>query len=209
MAIARRPGAVLMALLLGACNPPAAPEESVAPQVASNAFPFTCEAFAEVDGATLAQRFGAENISEEIDHVEGEPYPITVVFANDAARRITLTWRDTAGRTGVESVSISGGESDWTGPAGLRLGQTLGEVEAINGGPFLVAGFGWDYGGWTRGWEGGVLERQSCRVSAGFTPHPDVRTEAIGDTLFASNTQAMRDAEPRVYELTLRFGEQG
>ena len=198
---------MLAVLLLGACNPPAAPEVSAAQQAASSEFQFTCEAFAEIDGVTLAQRFGAENISEGIDHVEGEPFPITVVFANDPAHRVALTWRDTAGRTDVESVSISGGESDWIGPAGLRLGQTLGEVETLNGGPFLVAGFGWDYGGWARGWEGGALERQSCRVGAAFTPHPDVRTEAIGDTLFASNTQAMRDAEPRVYELTLRFGE--
>ena len=36
---------------------------------------------------------------------------------------------------------------NWATATGLRVGTTLAELERINGGPFTLSGFDWDYGG--------------------------------------------------------------
>jgi hypothetical protein len=57
-----------------------------------------------------------------------------------------VLWQDEAGRTRPAAIIIRD-DADWIGPGGVRLGSGLPEVEAINGTPFSVLGFGWDYGG--------------------------------------------------------------
>jgi len=48
---------------------------------------------------------------------------------------------------------------------------TLAEMERINGRPFGLAGFAWDYGGRVTAWRGGALSRPlpgSCRIGIDF-----------------------------------------
>ncbi len=52
---------------------------------------------------------------------------------------------------------LSGMGSNYVLPNGLRLGSSLAEVEALNGGPFLMRGMGQDDGGEVLSWNGGRL----------------------------------------------------
>jgi len=42
----------------------------------------------------------------------------------------------------------------------VTIGTTLRELERLNGKPFRMFGFWWDYGGEVSSWEGGELERE-------------------------------------------------
>jgi hypothetical protein len=55
--------------------------------------------------------------------------------------------------------------------AGITIGSTLAEVQKVNGRPFLVNGFEWDYGGLVTNWKGGMLGRPlpgGCTVRLRF-----------------------------------------
>ncbi|MEE1611341.1 hypothetical protein [Microvirga sp. CF3016] len=53
------------------------------------------------------------------------------------------------------SVDLQG--SGWSGPEGLRVGSPFKAVETVNGKPFILYGFEWDYGGTIESWNGGAL----------------------------------------------------
>ncbi len=193
------------ALALVACNPQAQ-QEADAPAEAP--LDLACAAFADANGDSLAQRFGADNLRDEtLPGVEGDEYQATVVYPDDRARRIEVVWRDHAARSGVWQVTVSGDSSGWTGPSGVALGMSIDQIQAANGGPFTVTGFGWDMGGWVVDWRSGALAQNGCRIGMRFQPRGDY-SGAAGDVRFASDSAEMRAADPRVMELSLGYPEQ-
>jgi hypothetical protein len=49
----------------------------------------------------------------------------------------------------------------WHLPKPFALIMTLGQLQKLNGRPFLFNGFGWDYGGLVTSWDGGRLEKRA------------------------------------------------
>ncbi len=47
-------------------------------------------------------------------------------------------------------------------PLGIHVGTRLSELETMNGKSFMVASFGWDYGGNVTSWENGKLAKLDC-----------------------------------------------
>jgi len=176
---------------------------------APGALELSCAAFAGATGASLEQRFGAANVVQQnIPGAEGEEAPGTVLFPNDAARRVEIMWNDTPGRTSPASITISGVQgqrSQWTGPHGLVLGESMTDVERANGGAFVLYGFEWDYGGTVTDWRGGALAPQdNCHVHVGFQPSGDAG-RASGDSAFRSDSTEMRNAHPYVSIIGVSF----
>ena len=100
----------------------------------------------------------------------------------------------------IDRVVISGEE--WLLPDGIRHGDELEAVEEINGGPFMIYGFGWDYGG-VGYFKGGALDR---KVQIWFRPSDEEGPEyqaVLGDSLFNSTDPAMRAVDPRVAEVAV------
>jgi hypothetical protein len=90
----------------------------------------------------------------------------------------------------------------WKFENGLRPGMTIAEVEKINGKPFQIMGFNWDYGGYAN-FEGGKLEGQiSLRFDAG---EKEVPVELSGDRQVPSTHKKLRALNPKVSELTVFF----
>jgi hypothetical protein len=173
------------------------------------AFELSCAAFANVTAAILEQRYGAANVSQQsIPGAEGEEYPGTVVFPNDPARRIEIMWNDTHGRTNPSSINVSGTEgqrSQWTGPHGLTLGESMTDVEQANGGAFVLYGFEWDYGGIVTDWRGGGFAPQdNCQTHVSFQPGGDAG-RAAGDGAFRSDSAEMRAVHPYVATIGVSF----
>lgn len=176
---------------------------------AAGALELSCAAFANATGASLEQRFGAANVVQQnIPGAEGEEAPGTVLFPNDLARRVEIMWNDTPGRTSPASITISGVQgqrSQWTGPHGLVLGESMADVERANGGAFVLYGFEWDYGGTVTDWRGGALAPQdNCHVHVGFQPSGDAG-RASGDSAFRSDSTEMRNARPYVSIIGVSF----
>jgi hypothetical protein len=167
--------------------------------------PFTPEA----TPATLASVFGRENvIPETVDGPEGTQINVTAIYPKDPARRVEVMFRNEEERTGLMSVLISSPNSLWTGPGGLRMGDGVDAVEKINGGPFQIAGFQWDYGGFVTDWSNGKLgDVGECLVQARLSPEGEnVAPEITGDGVQPlSSDAAVRSARPRVTQIGISW----
>ena len=173
----------------------------------------------DANEADLKKAFGAANVKRvDLDVGEGSTEPGTVVFPNDPKRRIEVLWHDSTKRQRPSSISIKE-KSTWTIAAQppdqrrIMLGTPLAEVEAINGKPIIVYGFGWDMGGFAGGWEGGALGQAvgPCSLSLRFDPDPKAKSgtldKASGDKPFKSSSPAMRAVKPTVSSISLGWPE--
>ncbi len=193
---------------------PAAPE-TPAPDAAAGVaqtLQLVCGApFApDATAGTLMAAFGPENvIPETIDGPEGEKLNITAIYPGDPTRRIEVTFRDEEARTGVASVTVKGAGSSWTGPGGIRAGDTIAAIEKANGTPLQIAGFGWDYGGYVTDWSGGKLAQPApkCRLSVRFDLPGDASSDQLlGDGVQLRSSQALlRSAKPTVVEFGISW----
>jgi len=202
--------AASLALTAAACNEPAATtaqEQQAQPEPAQT-LALTCEAFANLTGASLTATYGAENITTQtLPGPEGESYTATVLFPSDPMRTLEIVWADPDAQLHPASISVSQAASIWIGAHDLSIGDTIADVEDANGRPFQLWGFGWDYGGWVSDWKGGAFAPASrCHTRVRFDPRTDPGIGASGDGEFSSNEPAIRAADPVVSELGVMFG---
>ncbi len=202
-----------------AAGPAAAPEAPAAstpairiPATAADSLtvlcgpPFTPDATA----ASLMQVFGAKAVVPETrDGPEGEKINVTAIYPADATMRVEVAFANEEERTGLISVTIRGDTSQWTGPAGLNLGDGIDTVQKLNGGKgFTLSGFGWDYGGYVTDWQGGPLQEPvpRCRTVVRFGIPEDVTdTSVMGEGLHSSDEPAIRAATPFVQEIGIHW----
>lgn len=168
---------------------------------------------ASTSRADLVARFGAANIVDDQVYVgEGSYEPATILFGNSPERRAEFIWTTPARRV-LRFMRISGDKSQWRTPQGLTVGLDLAQVERLNRRPFQLSGFGWDYGGTTTSWSGGVLaqaELPSCTVWARFATGDRLTEEEsrlVGqvqrDEAFSSGHPGMQAAHARVSQIGL------
>lgn len=164
--------------------------------------------------AFLAQLFGDANVvAETIDGPEGSTLDATLLFPDDPARRLIVLWQDEMERARPAAVIIRD-DSAWIGPGGVRVGSDLDEVEQINGAPFNVLGFGWDYGG-AAGFPSGVLAEipGACVMSLSFDldwsreygPEFDA---IMGDQQLRSDDPLLRSAGAKVSEIIVGYPQE-
>jgi hypothetical protein len=163
-----------------------------------------------VSEGELRARFGAQVQSMPVAIGEGDLRPGVVLFPSDLRRRIEITWRDTVAHREIRTVRLEGHDSDWQVEGRVRLGTDLFELERLNGGPFTLAGFGWDQEGVVLSWEGGSLRDAMTGVYLYLTP--DDRSigtppyhRLAGDRQFSSQNGDMRALDPRVTRIVVAF----
>jgi hypothetical protein len=165
---------------------------------------------------------GPNNV-ERIDVKLGEGFTATGtgVYPDSAGHRIEIVWTDTA-RTVPKEVRLTGDSSMWQTGAGISLGSTLREIERLNGFPFRLAGFAFDYAGTIADCGRGRLAVLGCSGAAeDFQPAregrlmvlrlaPDAAAAAMpeyrqvrGDRIFSSGHPAMQALDPRVYQMVV------
>lgn len=194
--------AALLAIALAACGQQTTPPPAA---TASDAFTLSCATFATLTPATLAERFGAENVSTQtLPGAEGESYEATLVYADDPTRRLELTWNED--HSALATVTVGGATTQWRGAEGYTIGTPIADIERINVMPFKLWGFDWDYGGWVSDWKVGTFTlTPGCTTRIRFEPRNNSNTSASGDSEFDSNGPAMRDADPVVATFGLMF----
>lgn len=159
--------------------------------------------------AGIVKAFGAGNVTAQKVHIgEGETAIATVVFARDKARRIEILWRDAKRRRNLAEIRISRG-SGWRTAQGVATGMSLAEVQAINGRPFRLYGFGWDYAGTTYEWDGGALDAPSgdCVLQLRFEMTRRTDADIVGERGFLSDDEGMRSAAPVVEDISLKVSD--
>jgi hypothetical protein len=158
----------------------------------------------------LRQKYRSGDIdSVRVELGEGETTPGTVLYPSDSLRRLEIIWRDTLARAGPSRLIIRGARSRWQLPRGISLGTTLQELEGINGKPFKLAGFGWDYSGVVTDWRGGILDSTLNGVKVYLDPGPvqykSAYSEVLGDRDYSSALPAMQQLLPRIYQIFVDF----
>lgn len=163
----------------------------------------------------LALAYGAANVRDSsIALGEGETSPGTLLFPDDPQRRMEILWHDPAARRSPRRLVLRGERSRWMLPRDVSLGTSLSRLEELNGRPFRLAGFGWDYAGAVTSWEGGALDPLLQGVYVYLAPRIEERAGAPygrlqGDREFRSSNPDMRALDPRVYQVFVDFAEPG
>jgi hypothetical protein len=145
----------------------------------------------DATAGTLVSVFGAANVvNGTIDGPEGSTLDATLVFPEDPARRLALLWQDEVSRARPAAILI--------------------QVEAANGAPFNILGFGWDYGG-SAGFEEGTLADLpgGCVLSLTFQIDESVEgpefDAIMGDKQFRSDNPLIRKAAPTVSQIAVGY----
>lgn len=179
-----------------------------------------CTAFTKaIDEAALVKRFGRENVvNTKIDGAEGVSVRGTVVFPKDPTRRLEVYWYDEAKRRRLATIAVRG-TSEWMvrtpGKARSAIGlkTSIDDIEEANERPFLINGFGWDYGGYGAGWKGGKLDNieGGCSIAVRFNPDPKAQGKALdkvsGENQFGSSDRGIRAVKPFLSSITLDWPE--
>ena len=160
--------------------------------------------------ALLIETFGAENVvTGQVPGNEGFESLATTIFPNDPEKIMQITWWDEVSRERLTYVDLAPSQ---VGPLGIRLGMTVAEVEALNGEPFMIGGFGWDYGGYAVFKSGKLSDLPGgCSLLLRFVPQdksttPDIDVIRImGDVQVPSREPLLEQLDPRVRVLSLGY----
>ena len=175
--------------------------------------------------ASLITLLGASNVSHDTIYVAEGNFDIGTTLYKNTANQAQILWTDKRHFARPETVLIRpardednnlllGPAPQWITDKGLTIGMTLQHVEKLNGRPFSLYGFGWDYGGLSSGWRGGSLARKEGKSYLGLAfSVPDSLSAAqeklyeslMGDQEFMSNHPAMHILNPTVQNLTISF----
>ena len=165
---------------------------------------------ARTSEAQLIKRFGRRSVLRTTVPIgQGEQEPGTVLFPRDPRQMIEILWKSQSTRVSPKHARVRGDESAWIVGPGVRLGLSLQELEALNGAPFTLTGFGDAYEGTVLSWNRGALDvalGSASRVAVRLAPSPTERPAAaafMGSQEFGS--EAMREINPRVYEIAIDF----
>ena len=158
----------------------------------------------------LAMFFDSKNITFGDVEASGIKIPASVLFPNDPKRRLEVWWSNITARKDIHLIVI-GGQSTWTAPGGLRLGQTLEQVEKLNHKPFKLKGFDKDRIATGSDWDGGALAMVAGGCKPGVSLRADAKASAekIGalsaDEEYSSSDPAIRAAKPTVSEILIGY----
>jgi hypothetical protein len=161
--------------------------------------------------ADLRRHYGAQNVEPtRIELGEGETAPGTVLYPGDSLRRLEIIWRDTVAQQGPARIILRGHGSQWQVGRGISLGTSLQDLERLNGRPFTLAGFGWDYAGVIISWNGGSLDTALAGIKLYLDPgvaqyESAPYSQVIGDRDYPSSLPAMQQLNPRVGQIFADF----
>ena len=127
-----------------------------------------------------------------------------VIFPQDSRNRVEVFWEKGHSLKYPIFFRMWGDSTgtDWKTKEGITIGTTISEVQKLNGSPFQVFGFGWDYGGLVADWEMGKFNRS---MGLRFLPSANSSTKVLGENTFSSDHPDILAARPKVDRLEFRI----
>ncbi len=150
--------------------------------------------------ADLAAIYGEANVRKVQIHAPGggEESPGALVFP-ETPDALEVTFSE----DGERIVAVSINSPNWVSRSGLRRGTRLADLERINGGPFELTGFGWDYGGQV--FAGAAALKDLVIFVSPTRGTAQELDAASGDRKFSSRDPAIVKLEPEVVVIDVRF----
>jgi hypothetical protein len=162
-----------------------------------------CEGAFAIDSseARLIELYGADNVVTGIvPGPEGSEMLATTVFPDNPKKTLQFVWWHEDTLSDPSYIELP---DKAVAPGGLRTGMSLAEVEAINGEPFTLLGFGWDYGG-AAGFDSGALAdlpgdcMLSLQFEYGASPEGVDTLPAMGDKELSSDDPLLAQMQVRI-----------
>lgn len=181
------------------------------PALAKDKTAFACDGVFGPDSseALLIETYGADNVLTEMtDGPEGSTILVTKVFPDDPARMLQFSWMDEEDHAGLGAVDLP---PTMAGADGVRVGMSVAEVEAINGAPFNIGGFWWDYGGYAMVETGKFANLDDgCYISLRFAPadrdYGNLDVSAVsGEVTIPSDEPLLETLDVRLQVLTISY----
>lgn len=154
--------------------------------------------------ADIIQHYGADNTTVRPVHIGEEETKQGIVVFPETNNEIEIIM-DVAAATGTpEFVRISKEKTSWKTQEGITIGTSVNQLAELNGRPFPVYGFEWDYGGLVPGWDGGNLSNNLIIV---LIPQKSdaISPTIMGDHQIQSNNSALLATEPTVGSMVITF----
>jgi hypothetical protein len=144
---------------------------------------------------------------------QGMTEPGTILFPGDPKKRLNITWGK---RTKQQPmiVRIASENTVWRTFGGIGMGMSLKDIEKINGKPFTLTGFGWDYDGAVTSWQNGKIggNQTGCRIllrlrqsESDASQKKQILKQVQGDHAFLSSQPAMRALNPHVFQIAIAY----
>lgn len=169
-----------------------------------------CEGAFGIDSseARLIEIYGADNVvTGTVPGPEGTEMLATTVFPDDPKRSLQFVWWNEEALSDPSYIDLP---AKLSAPGGVHIGQSLAEVEALNGEPFTLLGFGWDYGG-SAGFQSGALSDLpgdcilSVRFEYGESPEGLDTLPAMGDKELSSSDPLLAQMQVRLYAVSVGY----
>lgn len=170
--------------------------------------------------ADLPRLFPPEAIEDDqIELDEGMLQAATLIYRKDPSRTLAISWKDVHPKEVFICFGRRRGPCQWEAQGGIHIGTRLNELEHMNGHPFTISGFGWNYGGNVLSWESGKLAKLDCNGRLILTLDgdrsrdgdyavdltSDERHSISGDRPISSSVPAMVKVNPRVVGMLYQF----
>ena len=210
--------AALLCVPMAAQAPPPANDWTIVPGLRVG--PITASTVRE----DLSRFFPKEAVEDdEIELDEGMLQAATLIYKNDPSRSLAISWNGKGPQAHPRQVfvchGLRRGACRWQTSGGIQIGTHLAQLEAMNGGPFTISGFGFNYGGNVLSWDGGKLAKLDCPGRLVLTldgehsgparyaaPMTAEEVHAVrGDRAISSSTPAMRKLNPAVVGILFQF----
>ena len=169
-----------------------------------------CEGPFAIDSseARLIETYGADNVvTGTVPGPEGTEMLATTVFPDNPRKTLQFVWWNEEALSDPSYIELP---AKLAAPGGVHIGQSLAEVEALNGQPFTLLGFGWDYGG-SAGFETGALSDLpgdcllSVRFEYGESPEGLDTLPAMGDKELSSDDPLLAQMQVRLYAVSIGY----
>lgn len=156
----------------------------------------------------VLQAYGTNAVEDTIYLGEGVEAKGVVLFPDQPDKRVDFYWDSEVDSLRPSFIRITGdenGHSVWHTDMGIKIGTPIEEVEALNGRPFLLYGFDWDYGGVVNSWDGGNLP-ETLGLTFSYTVS-EVPEYLLGEVILKSNDEKVLAVKPVVSTMVGSFRE--
>lgn len=162
---------------------------------------YSLENLERMDAEKIEATYPDANLQEGTDMfeegTEERPYTILYPGTND---ELHITWQDDE-RTKIHDIRYTG-NGRWSSETGIKIGTSYEQLNAMNGKPVAVYGFGWDYSGAVL-WNDGKLEKSGVRVFLAPTGEPG--NEYYGDQILEASEEELKALDLKVSMIMLNY----
>jgi hypothetical protein len=158
----------------------------------------------------LSKIFGKENVTPTTIQSVEYSYLGTSVYKG-TENELQIIWK-TQKRESPSEIIVDSKNTKWHTVSGITIGTTLDELIKLNGRDFEIHGFGWDYGGYIKSWEGGKLDKdhkigKDILIELGTENQIDPLeiNKAVGSSGFSSKNKIIRRMGLKVVKMILIF----